>query len=131
MTMRVSTAHRVAAALAVIFLALAVIAGSRYYQTHNGWDIEAADGQLMVFMLLVLGSVLAASYAAFRPGARNPQGQRKTSVVWSLALILSLFFTWHVIDVAHRWQNLIGTSVTSPQELEAFIADESGVVRRV
>src|SRR4051794_14668367 len=122
MTMLVNTAHRVAAAVAVIFFALTVIVGTRYYQAHGGWDIESGSNELMGIMLLVLGGVLAGSFALLRPGARNPQGARRTAVVWSLALLLSLFFTWHVIVVAHRWEEWIGTPVTSQQELDAYEA---------
>jgi hypothetical protein len=122
MTMIVNTAHRVAAALAVTWLALAVIVGSRYYQEHAGWDIESGSNELMAFMLLCLGFILAGSFAVLRPGARNIRGARLTSVTWSLALLLALFFTWHVIDVAHRWEEWVGTTITSPAEMDAYMA---------
>jgi hypothetical protein len=123
MTMAVKTAHRVAAALAVIFLVLAILTGSRYYQAHNGWDIESGNSELMAIMFLVLGFVLAGSFAVLQPSARNTIAQRQTSVVWSLALFVCLFFTWHVIISAHRWEDLVGTAVTSPQELETYTAE--------
>src|SRR5262245_60333750 len=122
MTMAVKTSHRLAAALAVIFLVLAILTASRYYQAHNGWDIESGSGELMVIMLLVLGGILAGSYALLRPSARNPLPARQTSIIWSLALLGGLFFTWHVINVAHRWEDWVGTPVTSQQELDAYIA---------
>jgi hypothetical protein len=123
MTLAVKTAHRVAAALAVIFLALAVLTGSRYYQAHNGWDIESGSSELMGIMILIMSFVLAASYAVFKPSARSPYGQRRTSVIWSLTLLTGLFFTWHVIISADRWEDLVGTPVTSQQEVDAYIAE--------
>src|SRR5439155_10142613 len=76
----------------------------------------------MIVMLLVLEFVLALSLAILRPGARNLRGARLTSLVWSVALLLALVFTWHVIEVSGRWVASIGTTVTSDQDLEAFIA---------
>ena len=43
--MLVQTAHRVAAALAVICGGLAVLAGNRYLQTHDGWDVESGTSR--------------------------------------------------------------------------------------
>jgi hypothetical protein len=57
-----------------------------------------------------------------RPGARNPGGTRLTSVIWTVALVVALLFTWRVIVTADRWEGFVGTIVTSPQDLEAFIA---------
>jgi hypothetical protein len=120
--MLVRTAHRVAAAASVVFLALAVVAASRYLDAHGGWDIESGGNDLMVIMLLVLGFVLAGSFALLRPGPRNPIGARSTSVVWSLALLVALLFTWRVIFVSDRWVDPVGTVITAPEELNAFIA---------
>jgi hypothetical protein len=72
-------------------------------------------------MLLVLGFVLALSVVVLRPGARNTGGTRLTSVIWTIALVAALLFTWQVIARSHRWEDHVGTIVTSPQELEAFI----------
>jgi hypothetical protein len=69
----------------------------------------------------VLGFVLALSFAVLRPGARITGGTRLTSVVWTIALVAALLFTWQVIARSHRWESHVGTIVTSPQELDAFV----------
>ena len=116
------TARRAAMALAVLFGVLAVLVASGYLRQHGGWDLESGSNDLMTIMLLVLACFLALSIVVLRPGARNLHGARLTSIVWSLALLLALFFTWHVIVVSTRWVNSIGTPIGSPQALEAFQA---------
>jgi hypothetical protein len=116
------TARYVAMALSVLFGTLAVLVASDYLRQHGGWDLESGSSDLMTIMLLVLGFVLALSVVVLRPGARTIYGVRSTSIVWTLALVLALFFTWHVIIVSNRWVNSIGTPIGSPQALEAFQA---------
>jgi hypothetical protein len=99
-----------------------VVTGVRYTQAHGGWDLAAGRGDLIVTMLLVLGGVLAGSIALLRPGRDNPARARWTSVVWSLALLAALLFCWRVIAAADRWIDPVGTVITSPDELESFIA---------
>jgi hypothetical protein len=120
-TMLAQTARRVAMALSVLFGALAVLVASGYLRQHGGWDLESGSNDLMTIMLLVLGFVLALSVVVLRPGARNTGGTRLTSVIWTIALVAALLFTWQVIARSHRWEDHVGTIVTSPQELEAFI----------
>ena len=57
----------------------------------------------MTIMLLAVGFVLSLSIAALQPGARNVNGMRLTSVIWTVALLAALLFTWRVIVVSHRW----------------------------
>ena len=116
------TARRAAMALSVLFGVLAVLVASGYLRQYGGWDLESGSNDLMTIMLLVLACFLALSIVVLRPGARNLHGARLTSIVWSLALLLALFFTWHVIVVSTRWVNSIGTPIGSPQALEAFQA---------
>jgi hypothetical protein len=116
------TVRYVAMALSLLFGTLAVLVASDYLRQHGGWDLESGSSDLMTIMLLVLGFVLALSVVVLRPGARTIYGVRSTSIVWTLALVLALFFTWHVIIVSNRWVNSIGTPIGSPQALEAFQA---------
>src|SRR5829696_6382287 len=104
MTAFAGTARRVAMALSVLFGALAIFTVSAYLRQHGGWDIESGSNDLMTIMLLVLGFVLALSVAVLRPGARNPGGTRLTSVIWTVALVVALLFTWRVIVTADRWE---------------------------
>ncbi|MCC2629071.1 MAG: hypothetical protein K0S14_2721, partial [Thermomicrobiales bacterium] len=120
--MLAQTARRVAMALSVLFGVLAVLVASGYLRQHGGWDIESGSNDLMTIMLLVLGFILALSVAVLRPGVPNPGGTRLTSVIWTVALVVALLFTWRVIVAADRWESYVGTIVTSPQELEAYIA---------
>ena len=122
MTRLAQTARYVAMALSVLFGTLAVLVASDYLRQHGGSDLESGSSDLMTIMLLVLGFVLALSVVVLRPGARTINGARLTSIVWTLALVLALFFTWHVIIVSNRWVNSIGTPIGSPQALEAFQA---------
>ncbi len=121
MTMFAQPVRRVAMALSVLFGALAVLVASGYLRQHGGWDIESGSNDVMTIMLLVLGFVLALSIAVLQPGARNVSGTRLTSVIWTVALVAALLFSWRVIERSHRWEGHIGTMVTSPQELDAFV----------
>src|SRR5829696_4271970 len=113
--------RRVAMALSVLFGVLAVLVASGYLRQHGGWDIESGSNDVMTIMLLVLGFVLALSIAVLQPGPRNVSGTRLTSVIWTVALVAALLFSWRVIERSHRWEGHIGTIVTSPQELDAFV----------
>jgi hypothetical protein len=121
-TTQTQTARLVAMALSVLFGVLAVVLASSYLRQHGGWDIESGSNDLMTVMLLVLGCILALSIAVLRPGPRNVNGTRLTSIIWTVALVVALLFTWRVIVTAHRWEGYVGTIVTSPLELESFIA---------
>ncbi|MGH2618456.1 MAG: hypothetical protein ACRDJC_24765 [Thermomicrobiales bacterium] len=118
----INTAHRLAAALAVLFLALAVIFGTRYFREHGGWDIRSGSDDLMTLMLLVVGAVCASAVAIVRPGPRNPAGAKVVSLIWSATLVLALLFTLRVIAIGDRWHDDFGTPVHSLQDLDAFIA---------
>jgi hypothetical protein len=120
-TMFAQPVRRVAMALSVLFGALAVLVASGYLRQHGGWDIESGSNDVMTIMLLVLGFVLALSIAVLRPGARNVSGTRLTSVIWTVALVAALLFSWRVIERSHRWEGHVGAIVTSPQELDAFV----------
>ena len=122
MTTFAQTARHVATALSVLFGALAVFVARDYLRQHGGWDIESGSNDLMTIMLLVLGFVLSLTVAVLRPGARNVNGKRLTSVIWTVALVVALLFTWRVIVNSDRWEDHVGTIVTSPQEQDAFVA---------
>ena len=130
MTLLVNTAHRVAAVVAVVCGVLAVVVGSRYLGAHGGWDLASGSNDLIALMLLVLGFVLALTFAVLRPGGRHLHGARLTSIVWSLALLAALLFTWRVIVVSDRWTYEIGTPVTSQREVEAYFAAHPDAVAR-
>jgi hypothetical protein len=114
--------HRVAAVLGVVVLVLAVVRGRGYYREHGGWDVLSGSNDLMTLMLLVLGSALLLSFAILRSGWRNIDGARVTSIIWTIALMAALLFTWRVIVVSNRWEEGIGTPIDSPQALDTFVA---------
>ena len=116
------TAHRVAAVLGVVVLILAVVRGGSYYRAHWGWDVISGSDDLMTSMLLVLGAVLLISFAVVRSGWRNIDGASVTSIIWTIALVVALLFTWRVIVVSNRWVEGIGTTIDSPQALDEFVA---------
>lgn len=120
--MMVRTAHRVALALSGLCLLVALWLGSQYARQHGGWDLQAGSDDLITMMLAVLGCVLAGSFALLRPGRRNLDGARWTSIVWTIALLLAFLFTLRVIVVSNRWVAEVGTAIESPQELDAIIA---------
>ena len=102
---------------------LAIVVAGSYLRENGGLDLESGSNDLMTAMLVVLGFVLAVAFAVLGPGTRHARGSRPVSIVWTLALLAALLFTWHVIIVSHRWEGYVGTLVTSPQEVDAFIAD--------
>jgi hypothetical protein len=106
------------------------ILGSQYLRANGGRGITSGSDELMTLMLLVVAAVLAGSFALLRPGRGNPDGSRLTSIVWSLALLTALVFTWRVIAVADRWQEHIGTPIASPQDLVDFIGNHPASVDR-
>jgi hypothetical protein len=112
----------VAAGVGVVLAALAVILSSRYNRSRDGWEIQSGSNELMLAMVLVLGAVLALSFALLRPGPRNPHGARLISIVWTLAIFVALIFTWQVIATADRWVGEVGTTITSPQAYDDFVA---------
>lgn len=118
----IGPSHRIAAALAVIFLLLAVGLGFRQSQTMRGVGQDPGSNGRVALGLLVLGFALSASYAILCPGRRNPAAARKTAVVWSLLLLLALALAWRSIVVSDRWSEPVGAQVTSPEELDAFLA---------
>ena len=122
MNRAIGTAHRVAAVLGAVAVALTVVYGSRYHREHGGWDVISGSDDLMTVMLLALGAVLFLSAAILRPGRRNSNGARLTSIVWTIALMAALLFTWNVIVVSDRWVQGIGTTLDSPRTLDEFVA---------
>ena len=122
--------HRGVTVLAVGFGVLTVAATARYLQQHGGWDLRAARPELMGLVLLLLGTVLALAVALLRPSPSNPQGARRTAIVWSLALLAALLVTWSVIIGGDRWTPQIGTPLTSAQDVAAFSAAHPTSVAR-
>jgi hypothetical protein len=120
--MRAGSLHRVAAVVGVILLLVAGVLGSQHVREHGGWNFRSGDNDLMTVMLLVLGAVLALSIAVLRPGRRNPAGGRLTAVVWTVAILICLGFTWWVIAVADRWTEDLGVVIHSIEDLERFVA---------
>src|SRR5215210_7637368 len=118
-------ARQVALALSVLFGTLAILLANAYLRQHGGWALESGSNDLMTIMLLVLGFVLALSVAVVRPGRDNVNGTRLISVIWTVALLVALLFAWRVIVTAHRWEGAVGTVVTTPQELDAYVAAHS------
>ena len=120
MTKFAQTARHVAMALSVLFGALAILFASRYLPEHGGWDLESGSNDLMTIMLLVLGFVLALSIAVLQPGARNVNGTRLTSVIWTVALLAALLSPGGSSS-SHTAGRAVGTIVTSPQEFDGFL----------
>lgn len=120
--MVVRTAHRVALALSVVFLVLALMLGTRYVQARGGWDIAAGSPDLMTVMVAVIGFVLSTSFALLRPGGRNVHGAKLTAIVWTITLLAGLLFTWRVISASHRWVQEVGTPILSEADVAAFEA---------
>ena len=117
-----SQTGRRAALVGVALALLAAVLGGRCYRARGGWDLESGSNDVMTVMLLALGAVLAISFALLRPRAGRDNGARLISIVWTVAIVVALVFTWRVIATSHRWVAEIGTTVTSPQALEDFIA---------
>lgn len=122
-------AHRAALGLGGVLLVVAAILGSRYLRQNGGWGIESGSNELMTLMLVVVGAILAGSFALLRPG-RNAGGARLTAIVWSLTLLAALVFTWRVIVVSDRWEEGIGTPIASPDAVAAFIQDHPALIER-
>ena len=122
MTTAPGMVQRAATGLSVLFAALAILFASRYLLQHGGWDLESGSNDLMTIMLLVLGFIFALSIAVVRRGAGNGNGTRLISMIWTAGVLVALLFTWRVIVVSDRWEGAVGTIVTSPQELEVYVA---------
>lgn len=121
---------RCTGALATLGGVLTVIVGVRYWHQYGGWDLRAAHADLILLLLLLLATVAALAVALARPSASNPRGARLTAVVWSVALLLGLLFTWSVIIVGDRWTPPIGTPLTDATQVTRFAADHPDAVAR-
>jgi hypothetical protein len=116
-------AWRLAWVVAVGFTALFVWL---LVQRVDEWDgLRLAEGgrDLISLMLALLGAVLAMSFAWSRPGPQNPGGRRTVAVVWSVAMLAALVFSWSVILNSHRYSATNGEPLTSTGELDAFVAE--------
>jgi hypothetical protein len=76
-------------------------------------------------MLALLGAVMAMSFAWSRPGPQNPPGRRMVSVVWSVAMLAALLFSWSVILTSQSYAATNGQPLTSAEELDAFMAEHA------
>ncbi|MEZ4561576.1 MAG: hypothetical protein R2853_02410 [Thermomicrobiales bacterium] len=93
--------------------------------------VEARDGlhfadggrDLISLVLALLGAVLAVSFAWNRPGPQNLAGRRNVAVVWSIAMLAALVFSWSVILTSHRYSATNGAPITGAGELDAFMAE--------
>jgi hypothetical protein len=92
-------------------------------EARNGLRLGEGGRDLIHVMLALLGAILAASFAWSRPGPQNPAARRTVALVWSIAMLAALVFSWSVILTSHRYAVTNGQPLTSQAELDAFIAD--------
>ena len=95
-------------------------------QRVHAWDgLRLGEGgrDLLSLMLALLGAVLAMSFAWSRPGPQNPAGRRAVAIVWSVAMLVALAFSWSVILNSHRYSATNGKPLASVAELDAFMAE--------
>ncbi|MDQ2655352.1 MAG: hypothetical protein M3Z20_20155 [Chloroflexota bacterium] len=116
-------AWRLAWVVAVGCTALFVWLLVRRVDAWQGLRLAEGGRDLISLMLALLGAVLAAAVAWSRPGPRNPTGRRTVSVVWSVAMLAALVFSWSVILNSHRYSATNGQPLVSSGELDAFMAE--------
>ena len=91
-------------------------------EARDGLHLGEGGRDLVPLMLALLGAVMAMSFAWSRPGPRNPAGRRTVAMVWSVAMLAALLFSWSIILTSHNYAATNGQPLTSPQELDAFMA---------
>lgn len=116
-------AWRLAWGAAVGCTALFVWLLVRRVEVWDGLHLAEGGRDLISLMLALLGAVLAMSFAWSRPGPRNASGRRTVSVVWSLAMLAALIFSWSVILNSQGSAETNGQPLTSAGELDAFVAE--------
>ena len=114
-------AWRLAWVVAVGCAALFVWLLVQRVQALDGLHLATGGHDLVDLALALLGTILAASFAWTRPGPQNPTGRRTLSIVWSLAMLMTLFVLWGVILTSQHYADTNGEPLTSPEELQAFM----------
>ena len=110
----------------VVAVGCTALFGWLLVQRVHAWDgLRLGEGgrDLIALMLALLGAVLATSFAWSRPGPQNPAGRRAVAIVWSVAMLAALAFTWSVILNSHRYSATNGQPLASAAELDAFMAE--------
>ena len=114
-------AWRLAWVVAVGCAALFVWLLVQRVEALDGLHLATGGHDLVDLALALLGTILAASFAWTRPGPQNPTGRRTLSIVWSLAMLMTLFVLWGVILTSQHYADTNGEPLTSPEELQAFM----------
>ena len=122
---RLAVAWRLAWLVAVGCTALFVWLLVQRVQAWDGLRLAEGGRDLIYPMLALLGTVLATSFAWSRPGPQNLHGRRTVAVVWSVAMLVALVFSWSVILTSHRYMPTNGQPLASTGELDAFMADHA------
>ena len=122
---RLAVAWRLAWLVAVGCTALFVWLLVQRVQAWDGLRLAEGGRDLIYPMLALLGTVLATSFAWSRPGPQNLHGRRTVAVVWSVAMLAALVFSWSVILTSHRYMPTNGQPLTSTGELDGFMADHA------
>ncbi|MFT4037837.1 MAG: hypothetical protein QM692_06630 [Thermomicrobiales bacterium] len=115
-------AHRLAWGVAAGCAGVTILLLIRRLQAWDGLKLGQGGRDLIPIMLALLGFVLAASFAWLRPGPGNPHGRRRLALVWSVALLAALVFSWSVILTSRQYSTPNGVPLTSQAELDAFMA---------
>lgn len=125
-----TAAHRLAWGVAAGSAAVTVLLLIRRMQAWDGLKLGEGGRDLIPLMLALLGVVLAASFAWLKPGPGNPHGRRRLALVWSVALLAGLVFSWSVILNSRQYSTPNGQPITSQAELDAFMAEHKAAFSR-
>ncbi|MFT4041428.1 MAG: hypothetical protein QM692_24810 [Thermomicrobiales bacterium] len=113
----------VAIAIMVFSLVLVVVLAARHLQSPGGWQNAPGARSIAAVIVGMTVSLMALAVVAFRPESGELRALVRTTVAWTVALLLALVASWVIIryaDPVHPWH---GRLVQNQAEVEAFLAE--------
>lgn len=114
--------HRLAWVILVLALLVTVAQAFAFFGTHGFRQLPISGPDAFPLLCAVVVSLLAAAVVWLRPELLAPGRLIRTSLAWSLVLLLALASTWYLIDQNVRDYVGIGERVVSRADVDRFLS---------